>query len=119
MFKKILYRSDMLKCVLCKEPPCSDARPKLAPAGLLRSIWFDNESGAAAKVSDTLPCLFCPAPCEEHCLRRGEVPIRALLTALHRKARLGIVPCPENENRLRTDFCGFLLENPFQLSSSG
>ena len=118
MFEKMLYRSDMIRCLLCRDAPCARACTKLDPAALLRSIWFDNESGAAAKLSDTLPCLFCPAPCEEHCLRRGEVPIRALLTALHRKARLGVEPCPGNENRLRTDFCGFPLENPFLLSSS-
>ena len=73
MFEKMLYRSDMIRCLLCRDAPCSRACTKLDPAALLRSIWFDNESGAAAKLSDTLPCLFCPAPCEEHCLRRGEV----------------------------------------------
>ena len=119
MFKKILYRSDMLKCVLCKEPPCSDACPKLDPAGLLRSIWFDNEKTAAARLAGQNLCASCAAPCEAACVRPHQVPIRSLMTRLYEETRPQLeIPLPENEELLRTDLCGVPLENPFLLSSS-
>ena len=43
MFERKLFRSDMLKCALCSDAPCSTACGKLNCAALLRSIWFDDE----------------------------------------------------------------------------
>ena len=43
MFEKVLSRADMLRCVLCHDAPCSAACAELDAAGLIRSIWFDNE----------------------------------------------------------------------------
>ena len=119
MFERKLYRPDMLRCVLCYDAPCSKACGRTDPAGLLRSIWFDNEKGAASRLPDQNPCLNCGAPCEAACLRPGEVPIRSLLTRLHDEVRpaLEIAP-PEDEERLKTELCGIPLENPFFLSSS-
>ena len=119
MFDRKLYRSDMLRCALCLDPPCTQACPKADPARLLRSIWFDNEKGAAAALPESNPCLGCAAPCETACLRPGEVPIRSLLTRLYDRVRpeLELAP-PADEARLRTEFCGIPLENPFFLSSS-
>jgi dihydropyrimidine dehydrogenase (NAD+) subunit PreA len=119
MFQRTIYRSDMLRCALCGSAPCSAACPKLAPADLLRSIWFDNEKTAAARLPAENPCLGCAAPCEAACLRPGEVPIRGLISRLYGEVRPGLeVPAPEDESRLRTDLCGIPLENPFLLSSS-
>ncbi len=36
MLTKTLYRSDMLRCVLCHDAPCTSACGRLDPAGLLR-----------------------------------------------------------------------------------
>ena len=121
MFEKKLYRSDMLRCALCLDAPCTKACPNTEPAELLRSIWFDNEKGAASRLPDRNPCINCtdcPA-CEAACVRAGEVPIRSLLTRLHEEVVPNLeVSMPENENLLRTDLCGIELENPFFLSSS-
>ena len=119
MFDKKLFRSDMLKCALCQEAPCTAACGKLDPAGLLRSIWFDNEKTAAARLPDPGPCSTCSAPCEAACVRPHQVPVRELIMRLHEDVRPQLeVSLPENEERLRTELCGIPMENPFLLSSS-
>ena len=119
MLERKIYRKDMLKCALCGDAPCSKACGRIDPAALLRSIWFENEDGAARKYPDDNPCLNCDAPCEEACLKKHEVPVRELMLMLHDEVK------PElelnetiDENRLKCDFCGKELENPFFLSSS-
>ena len=119
MFEKTLCRSDMLRCVLCQDAPCSSACRTLDCAALLRSIWFDNEKAAAGHLPALNPCVGCSAPCEDACLRAHEVHIRKLMTRLHAEVRPSLeVPMPESDCRLRTEFCGVPLENPFLLSSS-
>ena len=119
MFEKHLYRTDMLRCALCADAPCSAACGKLDCAALLRSIWFDDEKAAASRFPAHNPCVNCPAPCEAACVRANEVPIRALMTRLHSSVKPELeIPTPEGEERLRTQLCGIPLENPFLLSSS-
>ena len=119
MFDRKLCRADMLRCALCHDAPCTAACGRIDPAALLRSVWFDNEKGAAAVLPAENPCFSCPAPCESACVRPGEVPIRTLVSRLYGEVRpeLETLP-PENEERLRTELCGVPLENPFLLSSS-
>lgn len=119
IFERTIRRSDMLKCALCSDAPCSAACDHLDPAKLLRSIWFDDEKIAAAQLPESNPCLNCSAPCESACVRPQEVPIRSLLTQLHEEVRPFLeVDLPENEDLLRSELCGIPLENPFFLSSS-
>ena len=119
MFGKKIYRSDMIKCALCLDAPCSAACSKTDPAGLLRRIWFDNEKTAAGVLPQENPCAGCSAPCEAACVRPHEVPIRKLLMQLNEEVRRALeIALPQNEERLRTELCGIPLENPFLLSSS-
>ncbi len=119
MFGKKIYRSDMISCVLCYDAPCSKACGKIDPAGLLRSIWFDNEKTAAAEMPAVNPCAGCSAPCERACVKPGQVEVKNLLTRLYEEVRPELeVPMPGDEEKLRTDLCGVPLENPFLLSSS-
>ena len=119
MFERILLRSDMIRCALCQDAPCTAACGKLDIASLLRSIWFDNEKAAASRFPEANPCPDCPAPCETACVRPGEVPIRALMTRLHGEVKPALeLPAPTGDERLRTELCGVPLENPFLLSSS-
>ena len=37
MFDKKLYRSDMVRCVLCSDAPCTKACGRIDPARMLRS----------------------------------------------------------------------------------
>ena len=119
MFGKKLYRSDMLKCALCFDAPCTAACGQTDPARLLRSIWFDNENTAVCILPDPAPCAECAAPCESACVRPHEVPIRKLMMRLEEEVKPELEnTAPEDEERLRTELCGIPLENPFLLSSS-
>ena len=115
-----ISRQDMIRCTLCGGAPCDRACPKgLNPSGLLRSIWFQNEQTAALRLPEENPCLLCTAPCENACVRPGEVPIKDVMNRLHYQVRPECeTPIPADEDRLRCDLCGIPLENPFLLSSS-
>ena len=119
MVGRIIYRSEMISCALCSDAPCSKACGKIDPAELLRSVWFNNERTAAAKMPELNPCAECDAPCENACVRPKRVPIRHLMTRLYEEVRPMLeAPIPQDEDRLRTQLCGIPLENPFLLSSS-
>lgn len=112
-------RSDMLRCALCADAPCTAACEALDPAALLRSVWFDNAKSAAARLPAENLCAGCGAPCESACVRAHEVPVRTLLTRLYDEVKPELeIAAPEGEERLRTELCGVPLENPFLLSSS-
>ena len=116
----IIRRADMVRCTLCHNAPCDAACPKgVKPAELLRSIWFNNEQGAALRLPADSPCCGCPGMCEEACVRPGEVRIRELIEALHSQVKPEAeTDLPSDESRLACDLCGIPLENPFLLSSS-
>ncbi len=115
----IIARGDMIRCALCKDAPCAAACERLDPAGLLRSIWFRNEQGAVSRLPEENPCRDCDAPCEQACVRSGEVPIRRLVNRLYDEVKPETeTPVSGDEDRLKCDLCGIELENPFLLSSS-
>ena len=119
MLDNVMMRSDMLRCVLCREAPCSKVCGKLDPAKALFGIWFKNEKTAAAALPGENLCAECPAPCEDACARPHEVPVRNLMMRLHEEVKPELeIAIPEDEEMLRTELCGIPLENPFLLSSS-
>ncbi len=119
LIKKVINRSDMISCVLCKDAPCSNSCPVMDPAGALLGIWFDNQDVAAKKLPDKNACVECEAPCESACISSGSVPIKRLITDLYEKVRPSAeIDIPENEERMKCDLCGVPLENPYLLSSS-
>ena len=109
MLETRLKRSDMIGCVLCKDAPCSSACEKIDPAKVLRSIWFDNEDGAAAVFPAGNPCLYCSAPCEEKCISRHKVPIKELMFILLDEVKPSIdIRMPQDD----AVFCLLLLSWP-------
>ena len=114
-----LPEEDVGRCLLCHEAPCTAACPHgLDPAGLLRSLRFENEVGAARRLPREDLCAGCDAPCEAACLCRDQpVPIRQICTALHGE-KAGLEELGEAPVDLSSTFCGVKLENPFLLSSS-
>ncbi|MBR3164735.1 MAG: NAD-dependent dihydropyrimidine dehydrogenase subunit PreA [Lachnospiraceae bacterium] len=119
MTEPYIRRIEMIHCALCSSAPCDAACPAVKPAGLLRSIWFDNEQGAVSRLPAENPCLSCDAPCEKACVRPGQVGIRDLITKLYEQVKPAVeTAVPEDEDRLACSLCGIRLENPFLLSSS-
>ncbi len=118
LFERKIQRTDMLRCALCLDAPCSKACGELDPAALLRSVWFDNEKTAALRFPGSNACAVCDAPCESACVRAHEVPIKRILTRLHEEVRPEVEVGLPDEECLRTELCGVPLENPFLLSSS-
>ena len=117
--EQAIARGDMIRCALCDDAPCDAACEKMNPASLLRSIWFRNEQTAAQRLPEENPCLTCSAPCEQKCVRPGEVPVRDILNRLYYQVKPACeTAIPEDEDRLKCDLCGIPLENPFLLSSS-
>lgn len=112
-------REEVARCLLCHEASCSEACPRgVDPAGLLRSLRFDNLLGAAARLEKTEGCAGCDAPCERACVHK-QYPIRiqSTLTALEESAYGWDMP-EETPVDLSCEFLGVKLENPFLLSSS-
>lgn len=110
---------EVARCLLCDHATCTQSCPsRLDPAGLLRSLRFQNPFGAAAKLPKDLPCTQCNAPCERSCVQKeNPIHIRHVLTALYQDSKAWEA-LPETPVDLSCDFLGIHLENPFLLSSS-
>ncbi|MCQ2453441.1 MAG: NAD-dependent dihydropyrimidine dehydrogenase subunit PreA [Clostridia bacterium] len=115
MSKRKMNTVAMASCLLCDDAKCKEACPHFDPSKALRSLWFDNEGGARAVIPDTMPCADCSAPCVDACVQSGKIDIRGLMLQMGKEipACRGLDPA-----RLKIDFLGFPLENPFLLSSS-
>ncbi len=118
MFRSDISRKTIVNCVLCNDAPCSSACPRYDVGKVLRSVFFDNTDTAATVLSGTDACASCDAPCEKACLRSGRVPIKSAIETLAKESSGLEMPPPSDYDRLRTEFCGIPLENPFLLSSS-
>ena len=100
-------------CLLCHHGKCSKACGLLEPHKILRNLYFDNKDVAENRLSGPLPCINCDARCEEVCPEH--VRIKDIMTSLKQEEREKV---ELDYDRLKTDFCGIPLENPFLLSSS-
>ncbi|MBQ6150895.1 MAG: NAD-dependent dihydropyrimidine dehydrogenase subunit PreA, partial [Mogibacterium sp.] len=118
-FVSIFDKSEVSKCMICLDPPCTKACPQHADVGnILRSLYFRNYIGAINQLN--CDCMYCNAPCQKACVleeRNTPVEIREVLMQV--KENAGILPKSKIAKvDLSTDICGIKLENPFLLSSS-
>ncbi len=100
-------------CMLCHDAACAKACGKLETDRILRSLYFDNADGAAARIPNPVPCVDCDAPCEKACPAGVNIRELVLSLDLSRRSTKNV-----DYDCLRTDFCGIPMENPFMLSSS-
>ena len=126
-FQKLINRSDMIGCVLCHNPPCTDVCTANIDCGvLLRSIWFENEEYASMTLPEKNPCVQCAAPCEKACVKNkacgpSQVKIKELITRLYKVKEQPHDIASDLKidfSCLKSDICGIPIENPFLLSSS-
>ena len=114
-----LDKSEINKCMICLDPPCTQACPQHADVGnILRSLYFRNYIGAVNKLS--CDCTYCNAPCKRACVLSGmKTPVAIDEVLLQAKKNAGVLPVSRiGQVDLSTDICGIKLENPFLLSSS-
>lgn len=110
---------EVSRCLLCDNPACTKACTyKTDPAKIIRSLHFDNLTGAANLLNKNYACENCDAKCEEACLKKtNPIHIKDILSALHSESKTW-EEIPDTEVDLSCNFLGVHLENPFLLSSS-
>lgn len=105
-------------CILCHDAKCTQNCPEgMDPAGILRSLRFENDAGALLRVKRNYRCAECKGECDDACILTGKrFSVRTLLRELNETP----ADLPETDAKvdLSCDFLGVRLENPFLLSSS-
>lgn len=118
LYKEISLTEEAGGCLLCNEAPCTKACPHNVDVDtIIRSIRFENRSGAVNRLPKELPCSSCDTKeCRSACIK-GKVshalPIDEMMKKLASFERT-----EEKEADLSIEFCGVTCENPFFLSSS-
>ncbi|MBQ1787780.1 MAG: NAD-dependent dihydropyrimidine dehydrogenase subunit PreA [Erysipelotrichaceae bacterium] len=99
-------------CLLCNDAPCRKACGVFDPDRLLRSLYFENEDVVRNRLNGSIPCLHCDGRCRKACPMKIDIRKILLQYAEDNEKK------PIDYSVLKTDFCGFPLENPFLISSS-
>lgn len=100
-------------CLLCHNAKCTIECGDIEPHRILRDLYFSNDEVARNSLPENIPCLNCDGRCEKAC--PVHVKIKDIVSSLKEIKKEDI---SLDYERLRTDFCGIPLENPFLLSSS-
>lgn len=117
-YESILLKSETSRCLMCHDAPCSKACKKgLKVADIIRSVRFENMTGAARKLGEVNECEGCDAPCKNAC-RRCKLDHAVDIPDIFAKIRNQRISVPDKKTDLSIDFCGVHCENPFLLSSS-
>lgn len=117
-YEVIQMKNETSRCLMCHDAPCSKSCEKgLEVANIIRSVRFDNITGATRKLGPENVCKDCSAPCMEQC-RRGQIDSAIEIPKLFEAIRERKCIVPDKEIDLSIDFCGVHCENPFMLSSS-
>lgn len=97
------------QCMLCYDAPCTAACNAGAdPAAMVRSVRFENLSGAAESMK-AADCAACAHGCESACSKK--IPLAEMAAALPKSTA-------SKPADLSISFCGVPCINPFFLSSS-
>ena len=117
-YEDIRLKCETSRCLLCNDAECTKACPMgLEVADIIRSVRFDNMTGASRKLGKYDFCAECTAPCMSSCSRKKiDWPID--IPEVFREIRAMNIEAPETKADLSVDFCGVHFENPFLLSSS-
>ena len=117
-YKEIAILEEAGACLLCHDAACTNACPYgLKVDEIIRSLRFENYSGAADKLPSELPCIDCETKdCVKACVKakiNRPIAVNDLIELASKKAEKA-----KKDVNLSIDFCGIKCENPFFLSSS-
>lgn len=118
LYLKNKLSEEVNSCLLCNDAPCKKACPhSLAVDNVIRSLRFDNFSGAANQLMDNIPCTECSEKnCIKACLKgkiNRPVQIDEIINIVS-----NLPKSTGTDVDLSIDFCDIRCENPFFLSSS-
>lgn len=117
---KFSAKSESDGCLLCYNAPCTARCPHgVDPAKVIRSLRFDNLSGAAELIGDAELCKGCQEKsCSKACLKgKMDRPVR-IPQLMKYAGSLNKKDSKPRKVDLGITFCGIPCENPFFLSSS-
>lgn len=125
-YEEMIIKSETGRCLLCHNAPCSKVCKKnINVSNVIRSLRFENYTGALKKIGAGSECADCNAPCMNECIRsKIDAPIN--IKEIFTKADIMFSQeknsvkkdKPETKADLSVNFCGIDCENPFFLSSS-
>lgn len=117
-YENMKLSSETSRCLLCHEAQCSSRCPKGIPVSdIIRSIRFENLTGATRKLKEYESCDGCSAPCMEGCAR-GKIDYPINIPELFNNLRKKDLSTPLIKADLSITTMGVNCENPFFLSSS-
>ena len=114
----VYLKTEVGRCLLCHDAPCSKVCKNMDVSGIIRSIRFDNSDGAAARIADAGICSRCE---KQVCLKacnRAKVDRALDIPFIIRYAKEHGKEIPEDLPSPAVDFCGVHCENPFVMASS-
>lgn len=116
---KIAAKNEYDSCLLCHQAPCTKACPHgCDPAKVIRSLRFDNASGATKSAQKNEACLMCETQdCMLDCLK-AKIDRSVAIPDLMNYATSLSTANEIKQIDLSIEFCGISCENPFFLSSS-
>lgn len=127
-YEEMIIKSETGRCLLCHNAPCSKACKKgINVSEVIRSLHFENYTGAVRKLDRSDMCADCDAPCMKECRRNqidNSVNIKEIFLKvdnlfLEEKNSDSVkIETSKAKADLSVDFCGVHCENPFFLSSS-
>lgn len=125
-YEEMIIKSETGRCLLCHDAPCSKVCKKgINVSKVIRSLRFENYTGAVKRIGTGSECADCDAPCMNECRRNkidGSVNIKEIFikanTIFSEEKNLAETDNSKSKVDISVDFCGVHSENPFFLSSS-
>lgn len=117
-YEEIRIKSEAARCLLCHDAPCGEACSEAAGVDrIIRSLRFENYTGASRRLQNSNISSECAAKCMEVC-NRGKMDKPIDISGILEDMKVYSHEIPERKVDLSIDFCGVHCENPFFLSSS-
>lgn len=117
-YEEIRMKQEAEGCLLCHNAPCEKScDKKVAISKIIRSLRFENITGAKKSWNANRACLDCDGSCMEQCIK-GKMNRPVDILSMMKDLDCLPVELADGTPDLSIEFCGVKCENPFFLSSS-